>query len=153
MTIHFRLIVRTMLLFAMPLVLSSPSKAQNYFEPARGTELRADLMDALRPHVEWELGAPVEFVVHELRVSGDVAFAIVTAQRPGGGAIDLRFTPMVVRDGIPLGMIDGTRTEALYVRSGRQWVAVHHAIGTTDVWYAYPPLCPIWGVVLPEYCL
>lgn len=61
--------------------------------PARGSALRSDLMDAARPHAEWMLGAPVEFVVTELRVSGDLALAMLVPQRPGGGAIDVLRTP------------------------------------------------------------
>ena len=37
-------------------------------EPSRGTADRSELMDAIRPHIEWELGAPVEFVIDQLRV-------------------------------------------------------------------------------------
>jgi len=133
-------------------LIAVPAEAQNYYEPARGTQLRADLMDALRPHVEWSLGSPVEFVIRDLRVSGDVAFAQVMPQRPGGGEIDLATTPMVLRDGVSIGFIDGVWTQALYVRSGRQWVAVHHAIGATDVWYAWSGYCEIWAVVIPEVC-
>ena len=50
---------------------------------------RAALMDALRPKVEWALGAPVQFVVYDLRRQGDLAFASVYPQRPGGADIDL----------------------------------------------------------------
>ena len=47
----------------------TPVAAQSYSEPARGTATRAALMDAIRPHVEWDLGQPIEFVVEELRVA------------------------------------------------------------------------------------
>jgi len=46
-------------------------------------------MDAIRPHIEWDLGAPIEFAIAQLRVSGDVAYASVVPQRTGGGIIDL----------------------------------------------------------------
>ena len=42
-------------------------------EPARGTSDRSELMDAIRPHIEWSLGAPIEFVISQLRVSEEVA--------------------------------------------------------------------------------
>ena len=115
--------------------------------------LRSNLLDASRPHVETDLGAPVEFVVLDMRVSGDAAFAQVTAQRPGGVEIDLSETPLVVRDGVPEGMIDGTRTEAFYLRSGAQWVVLHHAIGATDVWYADTAFCEEWSKVIPTQSL
>ena len=63
----------------------------------RGTALRAALMDAVRPHVEWRLGAPVQFVVRDLRVAGDVGFASLWPQRPGGAQIDLYQTPGYAR--------------------------------------------------------
>jgi len=128
---------------------SATATAKDYLEPATGSELRADLMDTLRPHIEWKLGSPVEFVVWDLRVAGDVAFGQVLVQRPGGAAIDIESTPMVTRDGADPEFIDGTRTEAFYRRAGRQWVAVHHVIGATDVWYMDPMLCVDWSAVMP----
>ena len=62
-------------------------------EPARGSDDRSALMDAIRPHIEWDLGAPIEFAIAQLRVSGDVAYASVVPQRTGGGIIDLYSTP------------------------------------------------------------
>lgn len=132
--------------------LALPGPAQAWSEPARGSELRADLMDAIRPMAEWHLGAPVEFVVNELRVEGDVSFASVTAQRPGGAPIDLNQTPMMRRGELDTEIMDGTRIQALFQRSGRMWVAVHFALGATDVWYSWDEYCPLWGPVLPEFC-
>ncbi len=132
------------------LVLTLPAHA--YESPPRGTALRADLMDALRPIAEWTLGAPVQFVVNDIRVSGNVAFVSVTAQRPGGVPINIRNTPLVLRDKIEPDMIDGTNIQALLQKSGRMWVPVHQETGATDVWYAWPALCPVWGPVLPETC-
>src|SRR5690606_16927548 len=67
--------------------------AQGGHEPARGTGERRALMDAMRPQAEMIFGPPVEFVVSRLRVAGDVAFASVVAQRPGGEAIYIQATP------------------------------------------------------------
>ncbi len=125
--------------------------AQTYNTPARGTELRAALMDALRPLVEADLGPQVEFVVDQLRVAGDVAFANVMPQRPGGEPIDLPATPMVLRFGSDQG-IEGVGTQALYRREGSQWVVLHMAIGATDVWWANAALCPEFAEVIPEVC-
>lgn len=33
-----------------------PVSAQSYSEPGRGIATRPALMDAIRPHVEWDLG-------------------------------------------------------------------------------------------------
>lgn len=130
--------------------------AQIYYEPERGTATRSALMDAIRPHVEWDLGQPIEFVVNDLRVSGDVAFASLAPQRPGGTPIDLRDTPWYRRNWDPnsdfMDFMDGTHTEVLYRRMRDTWVAVHFAIGATDVWYDWDEYCPEYRSVIPEWC-
>lgn len=119
-------------------------------EPAPGSDLRTDLLDAVRPVLEWDLDAPLELEVRHLRVEGDRAFLSVQALRPGGGPIDLRETPVVRRDGMSPGAFDGTFFQALLQRSGRMWVPVHHMLGATDVWYAHPDFCPGWRAVLDD---
>ena len=117
--------------------------AQAFKTPARSSELRANLLDALRPLVAKELGQPIEFVVETLRVSGNAAFADVMPQRPGGGVI---LNPNGDEG------FDGVHTEALYLREGNQWVVMHMAIGATDVWWADPALCREFSAVIPEVC-
>ncbi|MDJ0821160.1 MAG: hypothetical protein QNJ09_05015 [Paracoccaceae bacterium] len=138
------------ILLIAALLLANTARA--WTEPARGTQLRADLMDAARPHIEWALGAPVEFVVWDLQVEGDVAFASLWAQRPGGGAIDMNATPGAARGEIDPKTGDGPTVQVLYQLSGNQWVAVHHGIGATDVWWSWTGFCPIWHPVIPEVC-
>lgn len=135
------------------LVLAGPLRAEGWQSPARGSALRADLMDALRPVVEWELGAPVAFVVDELRVKEGRAFAMVVAQRPGGKPIDLAATPMVARGDFDPELADvGAGVQAFWVQSGRNWVVVQWAVGATDVWYQWEPICAVWGDLVPEAC-
>ncbi|MYM54852.1 hypothetical protein [Thalassovita mangrovi] len=143
-----------MLLTVLTLILASGASVQagGWYEPQRGSALRRDLMDALRPHAWWRLGGPVEFVVNELRVSGDVAFAMVVPQRPGGGAIDPATTPMALREGYDPEYMEGFNMEALYVKSGNMWVVVDFAIGATDVWWADGFHCADWAAVIPEVC-
>ncbi len=126
--------------------------AQAWEEPARSTETRSALMDALRPHAEWLLGKPVEFVVYELRRSGDVAFGMVHAQRPGGGEIDLSRTRGAAINAFDVEYMDGSSLQALYRKSGSTWVAIHWVIGATDAWWYDPALCPDYAVVIPEAC-
>lgn len=133
-------------------LLASAAGAGDWQQPARGSQLRADLLDALRPMVEWQLGAPVEFVVNDMRVQGEHAFAMLVAQRPGGAPIDMTHTPMALRDGYDPELSSGAQVEALWVKSGRQWVAVHHAVGATDVWYSWEPICAEFRDVIPEAC-
>jgi len=140
------------LLAGMLVLAASAASAEAWQVPPRGSELRADLLDALRPMVEWQLGAPVEFVVTDMRVQGPHAFAMLVAQRPGGGAIDMAHTPMALRDGYDPEISSGAQVEALWVKSGRQWVAVHHAVGATDVWYSWEPICAEFRDIIPEAC-
>lgn len=121
-------------------------------EPARGSALRGVLLDALRPHIEWMLGPPVEFVVWDLRRAGDVAFFSGMAQRPGGDAIDIAATPAAKREELDPQVGDGATVQALYKLSGETWVAVHWAISATDVWYAWEPICAEYSAVIPEAC-
>jgi hypothetical protein len=116
--------------------------------PGPGTPLRRAILDALRPLVAADLGNPIEFVVSSIRVSGDRAFVVVNAQRPGGAEIDIARTPLARR--VPLSLIDGPRAEALLVRRAGRWRVEHHGIGSTDIWYADRALCPAYGRVLPD---
>ena len=128
------------ILIGLLVVGGAPVSAQSYFEPARGTATRAALMDAIRPHVEWDLGEPIEFVVDELRVAGDVAYGSMSPQRPGGEAIDLYNSPGY-RRGMNPDYMDGTHVAVFYCKLRETWVAVHHSIGATDVWFAVPDYC------------
>lgn len=126
--------------------------AQDYNGPPHRSAERTDLLDAVRPLAEWAFDPPVEFIVSEMRVSGDVAFLNVTAQRPGGASIDVTTSPIVLRDGDSPELVDGPHLQALLQKSGRVWVAVHHSVGATDVWYSADVFCAIWKPVLPEFC-
>ena len=133
-------------------MVASPVAAQDWYEPKRGTGERKALMNALRPLAERDLGAPVEFVVYDLRVSGRRAFASVQPQRPGGTPIDIRSTPGYFRGDFSLDFMDSTQMQALYVKSGTTWVVMEYAIGATDVWFAGEPFCSRWGPVIAEFC-
>jgi hypothetical protein len=123
-----------------------------YFEPAPGSAERENLLDAIRPLAEWSFDPPVRFVVKAMRVSGDVAFVDVVAQRPDGTSINPATSPVVLRDGELAELVDGPNLQALLQKSGRMWVAVQHAVGATDAWYSAEELCAIWTPVLPEFC-
>jgi len=126
--------------------------AQTYKEAARGSEIRQDILNAIRPHAEWNFAAPVEFVVGEIRVAGDVAFATVRAQRPGGKEIDILTTPVVLRNELDPYAGDGPTMEVLLQKSGRVWVAVHFGISSSEGWWYSPEYCPIWAAVIPDAC-
>ncbi|WP_340300667.1 hypothetical protein [Roseobacter sp. HKCCD5988] len=117
-----------------------PVSAQSYSEPGRWTATRSALMDAIRVHVEWDLGQPTEFVVDQLRVAGDVPYGALSPQLPGGGAIDLYNTPGYRRCMNP-DHVDGTHVAVLHRKLRETWVAVHQSIGATDVWFSAPDYC------------
>lgn len=139
-------------LFGLLVSLAAAAQAQDWTVPQPGSETRSALMDALRPHAEWELGAPVEFVVDEIRASGPFGFVMVRAQRPGGVGIDLYQTPGFRRGTLDPETMDHTAIQALYRLSGSTWVAVHHALGATDVWFAWEPLCEEYTAVISDFC-
>jgi len=139
-------------LMLVVLLGAGSANAQSWQEPARGTPTRTELLDALRPHAMWMLGSPIEFVVYDLRLSGKLAFASVYPQRPGGAEIDLRDTPAFERGDLEPDFMDGVTMQALYYKSGETWVAVHWALGATDVWWADVPFCASWRNVIPEVC-
>jgi len=89
---------------------------------------------------------------HELRRSGDVAFANVYVQRPGGGEIDINNTRGAAMGVLDADYMDGTSLQALHRKSGKTWVAVHWVIGATDVWWAQPALCLGYAPVIEEAC-
>lgn len=126
--------------------------AAEYVEPERGSQVRKAMLDAMRPHAEWELGGPIEFVVDEMRHAGAAGFVSVRAQRPGGKPIDVYKTPGYARGDFNPDAMEDMAMQALLRRSGDTWVAVHWAIAATDVWYAYAPYCRRYREVLPILC-
>ncbi len=142
------------LLLALCLALApvTPVVAQSYTTPPKGSEARADILDAIRPHAAWNFGPPVEFVVGEMRVAEGVAFVTLRAQRPGGGQIDIFNTPVVERQQLDPYAGDGPTLEVLLQKSGRVWVAVHLGISSSEGWWYDPAFCPIWAPVLPDVC-
>lgn len=118
-------------------------------EPAPGSALRQELLDMIRPLVAFDLGAPIEFDVMDMRVDDDIAFVQVMAQRPGGAAIDLTLTPMVEWRYADPYEIDGPRFEFFLIRREGYWQVTEYALGSSDVWwYAYR--CEIFGSLLSD---
>ncbi len=131
--------------------LGLPGMAYAWFEPERGSDLRQDLMNAIRPQAEGELGAPVLFVVDSLRVEGNVAFAALQPQRPGGVRIRWEETELAARGENPVAF-DGLTIHVLYALSGSAWEVFAWSLGATDVWWSDPQLCATHQAVIPEAC-
>jgi hypothetical protein len=119
---------RTVLLALACFTVVTSAAAQ--MTPPRGSPLRAELMDALRPTVMTEIGGPIEFVVKELRVMAPWAYAFVRPQRPGGTPIDWSRTKF--REDYRQGTM-GDDVMALLRHDGARWTVVEYAIGPTDV--------------------
>ncbi|MCB1486905.1 MAG: hypothetical protein KDJ88_05535 [Bauldia sp.] len=115
--------------------------------PPRGSPLRAAILDGLRPMVEAEVGAPVEFVVEDLRVIGEWAFAYVTPQRPGGGEIFYVYTRY--QAAVDEGMFDD-QVYALLRETPAGWLVYEYRLGATDVpWLEWGRLYPVPWEVFP----
>ena len=109
--------------------------------PARGTALRGQILDAVRPMVEAEVGKPVEFVVRDMRVLGEWAFVDLAPQRPGGGAIEYVYSRY--QAAVDAGAFDN-EVVALLRDTPRGWLVYQYALGATDVtwigWWTYYPV-------------
>ena len=109
--------------------------AQPVTTPERGSSLRADVLDALRPVIEKETGGPVQFVITVMHVMGNWAYVDAKPQRPDGRAIDWRATKY--RKDYEADVFSGL-VLALLRRQGGRWTVVDTFIGPTDVaWYEW----------------
>jgi hypothetical protein len=113
-------------------VLSGPTLALTFREPAKGSAERVAIMDTLRPAVEAEMRGPVEFVVTTIRVTPNWAFVQVEPQRPGGGVIDPEQTGFAGETD----MMDGLTVYGLMGFQAGRWNLIDHMVGPTDVGYA-----------------
>lgn len=119
-------------------------------EPARGSPDRAALRDAIGPHAELQLGPPVEFVAERLRDQGNLGFAMVQLQHPGGKQIDPMTLPMVRHDPSVIGFLHGLHVKVLYQKSGKTRVAVHRSIKAADVSWPDTALCAIYASLISD---
>ena len=115
--------------------------AAQVMTPPRGSPLRAAILDAVRPMVEAEVGKPVEFVVNDLRILGEWAFASLTPQRPGGGAVEYLYTRYQTAWENDM---FGYTVSALLRLTPKGWLVYQYDFGATDVpwigWWDYYPV-------------
>jgi len=122
-------------LLVMTAMAAATCQAQPVTSPARGTSLRADILDALRPTIEKETGGPVQFVISAINVMGQWAYVDAKPQRPDGRPINWRATKY--REAFDADMFSGL-VLALLRRDGARWKVVGTFIGPTDVaWYEW----------------
>jgi hypothetical protein len=131
----------------------SAGEVEEWYEPKRGTAERKALMNAFRPIAEWQLGEEVQFVVEELRVFEDTAFAMLDAQRRDGSDIDLEDTPLFANGILQYFDMDGSSYEVFYQKSGGAWVPVLYQIGATEAWWIDGRICEAFYIVIEEWCV
>ena len=129
------------LMTCLILLAAVQAAAAQAITPEAGTPLRKAVLDGLRPMIEAEVGAPVEFVVVKMRVLDGWAFVMVVPQRPGGGAIDYsvtRYSEVAKTDAFDEQAI------ALLRVSPSGWLVYQYVLGATDVpwleWKLYYPV-------------
>jgi hypothetical protein len=98
--------------------------------PPQGSPVRAAILNAIRGVAIAELGGPIEFVVLELRVLGEWAFATVRPQRPGGGAIFYVYTRY--QAAWDAGALDA-HADVLLRSTPAGWLVYEYEFGGTDV--------------------
>lgn len=131
------------------LSMSPGPAAADALTPPRGSPLRAAVLDGLRPMVEAEVGKPVEFVVRDLRIVGEWAFARVTPQRPGGGPIYYVYTRY--QAAVDAGAFDD-EVSALLRETPAGWLVYEYSLGATDVpWVEWRDYYPVPWEVFPGY--
>ena len=104
--------------------------AQAIVSPPKGTPLRAEVLNALRPAVEKETGGKVIFVVHTLNVMGEWAYVDADPRRPNSSKIDWRQTKF--REAYDADAFSGL-VLALLRKQDDNWKVAEIAIGPTDV--------------------
>lgn len=132
----FQALKRISLALFLLTVLPGLSIAQALHEPARGTDERSEILNAVRPMLEARVGAPVEFVVNWMRSGSGWAFVQLAPQRPGGTKIDLGRTTYADQ----ADYMDGIMTFALLRYQYGRWNLIDYAVGPTDVFWHGDPL-------------
>lgn len=134
---------------ARPVVAGVPLAPLPRSSPERGSPLRKELMDAMRPELERTMGAPVLMMVRILEVEGQTAFFVghpVHADgRPFTDEEQVRAFGGDVFDGVD-------PTMAWLVRTTDGWTLKSLLINQSDIgwldWCNDPPLRALMG----EYC-
>lgn len=100
----------------------------------RGDPRRKPLLDALRPHIEADLGQRLIFQVRILREHNGSAFAVVQPRTPAGRPIDFAGTRHAQR--LADGVLDSDSVYALLQQRDGAWQVREFVVGPTDVAWA-----------------
>lgn len=115
--------------------LAKKQGGTSLLDTSKGSALRTELLDAIRPFAEQEFGGSVVFAVEEIRSDGEFAFVNFRPVRSNGTSIS-----MLVAGGV--GDAYGV---ALLSREVGGWKVDQFRTGTSDVWWcefreSYPTL-------------
>ena len=116
------------------LAAASVASAQSAYTPEKGSPERKAILDALRIPIERDLKQKVVFVADNFRVQGNFAFVSGTPQNSSGEDPDYARTKYA--DQVDSGAFDNNFF-ALLKKTAGKWRVATHAIGCTDVCYAY----------------
>lgn len=126
---------------AMAALLAAGPASADMQIPPKGSPLRTNVLDTVRPMVEAEVGKPVEFVVTTIRVLGEWAFVIAQPQRPGGGKIGYAYTRY--QTAVDEGAFDN-QVIALLRNTPSGWLVYGYSLGATDVpWEEWRQAYPV----------
>ncbi len=119
---------------------SDPSSFQSprneyVIDPPAGHPLRAEILDAVRPHLELVLGMDVLFMVSHLRLYDRWAFFQGTPVDTNGQPLSEPDLHRIFEDEWLL--MDGIRTEAILERIGDAWTVREMGIGATEIWWQH----------------
>jgi len=121
-------------LFIMAM-MAMPVMAGEVYTPQRGDPLRKQVLDSIRPRIEVEVRAKVQFVVETMNLQEDWAFVVVTPQHVNGAPIDIAQT----RFADDAGFMDGLTDYSLLKFQNNRWNEIAHVTGPTDVAYIVWP--------------
>jgi hypothetical protein len=135
------------LVVTLTLMAAGPVVAQ-VTTPPKGSPERTAILDAIRRSTEAEVGAPVEFVVDDIRVLGEWAFVMLTPQRPGGGKIHYVYTRY--QEAVDSGAFD-EQVIGLLRETPAGWLVYEYSLGATDVvWSDWGGRYPVPDEVFPH---
>ena len=123
--------VRSLAIAMAALSWLGAAHAQVIVSPSKGSALRSDILNALRPAIAREIGGHVSFVVHTLRVMDRWAYVSADPVRPDGHPIDWRTTKF--RRDVEADMFSGLMLALLRRSDAGQWAVADYALGPTDV--------------------
>lgn len=122
---------------ALLVILASTAvlaQSPKVIKPDMKNPLRKEILNALRPKIEKDLGQKVIFKVDTIRVYDGWAFVAVHPLQPNSKPIDFKKTKY--KENLEAGMFDGDSTYAILRLANKKWTVKDFVIGPTDVYWS-----------------